>query len=255
MNAGIKPGDTPAVPPAGGPYVPPPDAGTPQSPPAPVQPALVEVPPTQARVFTPPPPPAKPAEPPVVPPASTPAPAQGSESLLGAVETLKPSLEALKIPDEAKELYPKEFLSGIVSDSTTLAEAQKRFDTAHQVVKLLQQGAVQKNTEWINQLKQDPEVGKANWEASVDLYRKGVVEEFGANFAKKLSEGKLDAEPDFFKAVVRRMRAKNPKPVVQGEPPAQPDGAPKTTEEFAKKTYAGMEHGYKVAPARKGPGW
>lgn len=250
-------GENAPVPPAGGPYVPPPESGTPPNPvPAPVQ-APVEAPPTQARVFTPPPPSA-PVTPPVAAPAS-PEPAKptasepGTPGLLTDLESVKPSLETLKIPEGVD--YPKEFLTGIVSSSETLTEAQKRFDTAHSLYTTMQKDLIAKNSEWITNLKQDPEVGKDKWEASLDLYRKGVVEEFGLEFANKLRKGLIDAEPNFFKAVVRRMRAKSPKPIVNGEPPASPNAEPKTTEEFAKKTYAGMGNNYQKVATPKGPSW
>jgi len=252
-----KQGEVASVPPAGGPYVPPPESVAQPPNPAtpPVQQPKVEIPPTQTRVQTPPPPPpvAKVETPPSTPPASTPPADSGTTGLLGNLETLKPTLASLKIPEGVQ--YDQEFLSGIVSTSSTLDEAQKRFDTAHSLVVKMQQGLVAKNSEWISNLKQDPEVGKANWEASLDLYRKGVVEEFGKEFAESLAKGKLDAEPNFFKAVVRRMRAKTPKPVVQGEPPAPASEAPKTTEGFAKQVYSGMATGYSKVPVKKGPTW
>jgi len=244
-------GTATATPPAGSPSAVPPAtvAPTTTQAPVPVQQPPVETPPP-ARTFTPPPT----AAPPQAVPAATPPAAPGTTELLGNLEALKPTVESLKIPEGIE--YPKEFLSDIASSSQTIDEAQKRFDTAHKLFTTMQQGLAAKNSEWISSLKQDSEVGGTKWEGSLDLYRKGVVEEFGVDFAKRLASSKLDAEPNFFKAVVRRMRAKSPKPVVNGEqtpPPATDE--PKTTEEFAKKTYAGMGTGYKTAPQRKGPGW
>jgi hypothetical protein len=248
----------PVPPPTGAPYVPPPDAGEPNptSSSVPVQPTVI--PPAQ---MTPPPhkqqtpPPHTPAPPlqqaPVAPEQQPPAPTGPTESLLGNLETVKPTVESLKIPDGV--VYPKEFLSKIASTSSNAVEAQARFDTAHELFTLMQGGVAAKNLEWIQGLKKDPEVGGKNWEGSKDLYRKGVVEEFGVEFANSLAKSKLDAEPNFFKAVVRRMRAKNPSPVVLGDPIPKTEAEPMTIEQTAKKMYAGMSTGYQSAPRRTGP--
>jgi hypothetical protein len=234
-----------------GPYVPPPDtpAAPPSQAPVPVQMPQVVPPPVVPPVQAPqtPPVPVTPpkATPPAVPASQQPtAPSGPTDTLLGelpatppAVPT-KPTIQDLKVPEGFK--YPEEFLTKIVTKAPSVAEAQARFDTAHELLNGITSGASVKNKEWIEQLKIDPEVGGKNFDASVKLFRRGVVEEFGADFAKGLSMGKLDAQPEFFKAVVRRMRAKAPSPVVLGDQIPKAPEAPKSFDDTAKNMYPKM---------------
>lgn len=250
----LNPGEV-VPPPPGGPYVPPPDTGVPPTnPPVPVpKPQVVPPPGPQAPVPQKPPTPAEPIKP-AEPPAK---PQEPTDSLLsGELPTAppqKPTVENLKIP-EGQIVYPKEFLTKIVSKAPSVEEAQARLDTAHELLTSIQAGASVKNKEWIESLRQDAEVGGKNWEASVKLFRLGVVEEFGAEFAKGLAFGKLDAQPEFFKGVVRRMRAKNPQPRVDGDP-IQKEPEPSNLEEQATKMYAGMKTGYGKNQRRKDAGY
>ncbi len=247
-------------PPPGGPYVPPPESDAlPNQSAIPVQQPVVlppVVPPAPQSSKQPVPQTPPPAPPLPKPPASQPsaAPTGPTDSLLsGDLPTpppAKPTVEALKIPEGI--IYPKEFLTNITSKAPSIEEAQARLDTAHKLITMIQSGASAKNKEWIEALRQDPEVGGKNWEGSVKLYKLGVVEEFGADFAKGLAFGKLDAQPEFFKGVVRRMRAKNPQPMVSGEPqPKEPEAT--TIEDLAKKTYAGMKTAYGKTKQRTAP--
>lgn len=261
-----QPGVTVEPPPPGGPYVPPPEpAANPTQAPVPVPRPPVAPPPVAPPPVQAPPKPPVPATPPPATPPNAPAPAAQppaaptgpTDSLLDgdlpAAPPVKPTVEALKLP-EGNVKYPQEFLTKIVSKAPSQEEAQARLDTAHDLLSTMLAGASVKNKEWIEALRQDPEVGGKNWDASVKLFRLGVVEEFGADFAKGLAFGKLDAQPDFFKGVVRRMRAKNPSPRVDGEPiPVKTE--PTTLEEQAKVMYGGMKTGYSKAKPRKDPGY
>jgi len=248
----LNPGEA-APPPPGGPYVPPPDTGVPPTnPPVPVPKPPVATPPPVPVQVPPKPPappePAKPATPPATPPGSTDSLLDGE---LPVAPPVKPTIENLKIP-EGNIKYPQEFLTKIVSKAPSVEEAQARLDTAHDLLTTIQSGASVKNKEWIEALRQDAEVGGKNWEASVKLFRLGVVEEFGAEFAKGLAFGKLDAQPEFFKGVVRRMRAKNPSPRVDGDPIVK-EPEPSNLEEQATKMYSGMKTGYGKAKPRTAP--
>lgn len=246
----------------GAPYVPPPEpAATPNQAPVPVpKPPVVPPPVAPAVPVVKPPVPPPPATPPVKTepaPNQPEAPKGPTDSLLDgdlpAAPPVKPTVEALKIP-EGDIKYPPEFLTKIVSKAHSVEEAQARLETAHELLTTIRSGASVKNKEWIEALRQDPEVGGKNWDASVKLFRLGVVEEFGAEFAKGLAFGKLDAQPDFFKGVVRRMRAKNPQPRVDGDPIPKVT-EPTTLEDTAKVTYAGMKTAYNKAKPRKDPGY
>lgn len=254
----LNPGG-PAVPPPGGPYVPPPAAGepNPNPTPAPVQTPPVEPPPPAPKLPTPTPPaPLEPIKTPAPPPSPA-TPPGTDESLLGNLDdikappipAIKPTVESLKIPEGVP--YPKEFLAEIAKESPTVEDAQARFDTAHKLFTLMQSGAKAKNLEWIQGLKKDAEVGGQAFEASVKLYKQGVVEEFGKQFAISLSKSLLDAEPNFFKAVVRRMRAKNPSPRVDGTPIPKEEPVA-DMHDLAKRIYKDMSAQTPV-PARTSP--
>ncbi len=174
--------------PAGGPYVPPPDtpAAPPSQAPVPVQAPQVVPPPVVPPAQAPPIPPVPVTPPKATPPASQPpapqqptAPSGPTDSLLEEVPATppappaKPTIQALKIPEGVK--YPEVFLSKIVSTAPTVEEAQARLDTAHELLTTIVSGASVKNKEWIEQLKIDPEVGGKNWDASLKLFRQGVV--------------------------------------------------------------------------------
>jgi len=182
---------------------------------APASPTVPETPQTKTESGSTPQAPAK-----VEQSASSPSAEKPTEQLLTDLPSQKPTLDSLKIPKDSP--IPKERLEAIVTAASTVEEAQRLVDFVHGERQRDLEMLKAQNTKWIQDLKSDPEFGGKNWEESKALYKKGVVQEFGEEFAKGLASMYQDGRPEIFKAVVRRMKAVQPKPVVQGTPPEPP---------------------------------
>ena len=191
-----------------------------------------------------PPPVVPPVEKPVVPPPVVTAPVSKDEPKL--------TLKSVKVPDGS--LVPSEDLQEIVSTSKTAEEAQQRFDLAHKTIQKNVSKMEANNQKWLESLRNDPGVGLDNWEDNKKLFVKTVAERFGENFAKIITALKIDAEPGFFKEVIRQAKLVQPKPLVEGEPLETKKTPPKSPEEWANNYYK-MDPNKKVAAKDRAPRW
>lgn len=160
-----------------------------------------------------------PVTPAPVAPVTTVAPS--TEQLLKVEPIQKPTVEALKLPENV--YVPKEKIASIVSQSKTIEEAQSRVEFANGLYAEGLQESETKNQTRLSELKGDPELGGQKWDETKALYQAGMKRLFGDEAIKDVVAAKLDALPWLVRGIVRAERAATAKPIVSGEP-IKPEG-------------------------------
>jgi hypothetical protein len=143
-------------------------------------------------------------------------PAAKPEQLLEVPSIPKPTVEALKLPENL--LVPKERIVAIVSQSKTLEEAQSRVEFAQGLYADGQKAMEVQNQTRLTELKGDPELGGQKWEETKALYQAGMRRLFGEDAIKDVIAAKLDSLPWLVRGIVRAERAATAKPIVNAQP-------------------------------------